>query len=130
VGNTQVASTEAIVITCIDRRVPGPIRRFLEKIGLAEGTWALQTIPGASLNLEDILSSIDLAVNLGARQILVFDHQDCAAYKQISREVECEHAKSLWDAQHLLEKFPEVEVRTFFMTPREGKEWDFEETYA
>lgn len=117
------------VIKCVDPRVQKSIRQFLEREGLPEGTWAPLTIPGASLNLKTVLSSIDLVVeHLGAKQILVFDHKDCLAFKREHREFDCEHTKCLHEARELLEdRYPDVTVRTFFMFPKKGKKWGIEE---
>lgn len=125
-----MASTKAVVVACFDRRVQKPIRQFLEKENLPEGTWAPQNPPGASLNIETVLSNIDLAVNkLEVKQILLFDHQDCLAYKLINQDLDCEHLKCLWDAQQLLEaKYPNVKIRTFLMVFQNDEEWDIQET--
>ena len=121
--------TEAIVVTCVDSRIKGPIRRFLKKIGWPEGSWALQTIPGASLNINDVLKHIDMMINhLGAKQILVIDHQHCKAYELAHQKLDCDHYKCLWDARELLEaKYPDVIIRTFLMVSQSGERWKIRE---
>ena len=125
-----MATTKVIAVTCVDTRVLGTVIRFLKKIGFPEGSWALQTIPGASLNIDDVLSGIDLVVNqLGAKQILVFDHQQCRAYELANQDLDCDHDKCLWDARKLLEeKYPNVTIRTFLIVSQKGGRWSIKET--
>lgn len=73
----------------------------------------LITVPGASLGLENITSSILTSLQLHDPSIIyIFDHEDCGAYgKNNSKKA---HTDNLKGAQRiLLEDNPNKQVRIF-----------------
>ena len=71
---------ETLVISCIDLRFITKIRDLLVKNRL-KGSYNLITIPGASLRLDSIASSILAPLQLhNPNQVYIFDHEDCGAY--------------------------------------------------
>jgi carbonic anhydrase len=91
---------EVLVVSCIDFRFITKVRDFLISLNLTD-KYDLITIPGASLNINNIAASINTSIKLhNPTQIHVFDHEDCGAYgEDNSRE---NHTENLRKAKKIL----------------------------
>lgn len=83
---------EALLLTCIDYRLPGKIARYMEARGLAEN-YDHVILAGASLGVTNTVypqwgqtfrEHLDLAVKLhGIRRVIILDHRECGSYRVI-----------------------------------------------
>ena len=103
---------KAAVITCIDFRFVTKIASFLDGKSL-NSNYDLITVPGASLNLDKIMETIETSIKLHEPDaIYVFDHEDCGAYgENNSRE---NHTANLAKAKKILSaRYPQKEIKTY-----------------
>ncbi len=72
----------------------------------------LITIPGASLNVENITQGVEASIKLhNPKEIYIFDHEDCGAYGSDNSTER--HSHNLKQAKKLLEdKYPRVGIKT------------------
>jgi carbonic anhydrase len=119
VNQTQVAV--AAVVACIDPRIQKLLNQFRKKHGLNECNSTPHHIPGPSLNIEDELSRLDIAVNkLGATVIHVLDHASpqCKGFVHVfGDDYDPEHHKEHLKLARVLltARFTEVEIHTYLM---------------
>src|SRR5438874_12382645 len=88
----QPRRAEALLLTCFDYRLPALITGFIAERGLG-GKYDHVAMAGAALGVTadrfpawDVAfrQHIELAIQLhGIRRLMVMDHRDCAAYRQI-----------------------------------------------
>jgi carbonic anhydrase len=72
---------QLVVIACVDVRFVDAVVDWLRAQGL-RGQYDLRTHEGASLSVEDWLSSAVLLARLhNVRSIWIVDHEDCGAYR-------------------------------------------------
>lgn len=113
---------EAIVVACIDFR----FQRFLDNWlanRLGHGNYDRVGIAGGVKNLDVGMSQIELAIDLHhIRRVVLINHEDCGAYgDEGTRE---RHEADLKAArQHILRKYPHVEVETYFAKLDGAFEW-------
>jgi carbonic anhydrase len=124
----QPHRAEALLLTCIDHRLPELITRYMAERGLT-GRYDYLAMAGAALGVTadrfpawDVAfrQHIELALQLhGIRRLMVMDHRDCAAYRQIHGEealasAEKEraiHASTLGLLRERIKvRFPQLEV--------------------
>ena len=109
---SQPHKCKSLVISCIDFRFVTKIRDYLVRKGLKDN-YDLITVPGASLGLKNIASSILVSLQLhDPSEIYIFDHEDCGAYvKSNSKKA---HMQNLKDARRIiLEGSPNKQVKIF-----------------
>lgn len=123
---------EALLLSCIDYRLPGKIARYMEGRGLA-ANYDHVIVAGASLGATNTLypqwgqtfrDHLDLAVKLhGIRRVIILDHRECGSYRVIfgtnlSGDAETtQHARELRRlAQAIHASHPALEVETLLMS--------------
>ena len=123
---------EALLLSCIDYRLPGKIARYMESRGLA-ANYDHVILAGASLGVTNALyphwgqtfrEHLDLAIKLhGIRRVIVLDHRECGSYRVIfgtdlAGEAEkTQHARELHRlARSIREAYPAVDVETLLMS--------------
>jgi carbonic anhydrase len=89
---TAQPSAEALLLTCMDFRLPDAVHRYMAGRGLS-GAYDHIILAGASLGAlthrypawsVTFRNHLALAVELhGIRRVLLLDHRDCAAYRHI-----------------------------------------------
>lgn len=123
---------EALLLSCIDYRLPGKIARYMEGRGLA-ANYDHVILAGASLGATNTLypqwgltfrDHLDLAVKLhGIRRVIILDHRECGSYRVIfgtnlSGDAEtAQHAHELRRlALAIHASHPGLEVETLLMS--------------
>ena len=112
---------EGLIISCIDFRFVTIIRDYLVENNL-KNNYDFITVPGASLNINDVKDAIATSFNLHQpNKVYIFDHADCGAYGSDNSEER--HKKNLGIAKQTTKGInSSVEVKTFFVAQREIKE--------
>lgn len=115
------AKAQALVAGCIDLRFQEVIHNWLTKNKLS-GKHDRVSIAGCVKNRELLMNQIRISTELhSAREIYLFNHQDCGAYKDrgftnknMEREV---HENDLRNTKAAIKaEFPKLKVRIFFIT--------------
>ncbi|HEY3918331.1 MAG TPA: carbonic anhydrase [Stellaceae bacterium] len=123
---------EALLLTCIDYRLPGKIARYMEARGLA-ANYDHVILAGASLGATNSLyphwgetfrEHLDLAVKLHAiRRVILLDHRECGSYRVIfgtnlaGAEEKAQHARELHRlAREIRAAYPDLAVETLLMS--------------
>jgi carbonic anhydrase len=129
---TGTGQAEALLLSCIDYRLPGKIARYMEARGLA-ANYDHVILAGASLGVTNALyphwgesfrDHLDLAIKLhGIRRVIVLDHRECGSYRVIfgtnlSGDAEkAQHARELHRlARTIRATYPAIEVETLLMS--------------
>ena len=91
---TSRSTCDLLVLSCIDFRMPGHTKAYLDSIGHT-GNYDLHTLPGASLGAccdqyphwqQTFTDIIGLAQNLHSiKKVLIIDHADCGAFHNLVR---------------------------------------------
>lgn len=107
---------KAAVVACFDPRIQGLLDRYRRDYGLNGGNSTPHHPPGGSLNIQEELVRLDLAVKLGANEIHLLDHRDptCYAYKlHYGDDYDTDlHERNMRQARELLNRrYPGVNVR-------------------
>lgn len=122
---------EALLLSCIDYRLPGKIARYMEGRGLA-ANYDHVILAGASLGATNTLypqwgltfrDHLDLAVKLhGIRRVIILDHRECGSYRVIFNtnlsgdEEKTQHARELHRlARDIRGTYPQLDVETLLM---------------
>lgn len=130
----RAASTEALLLSCMDFRLMDDIERYMSGRGLRD-KYDHIVLAGASLGVlterfpawnKTFWEHLDIAIKLhDIRTVIVLDHRDCGAYKVL---VGPEHAKdpaTEADAHttqlrrlraQIGEKYPQLKVETLLMS--------------
>ncbi len=105
---------DAIVITCIDFRFQEYINNWLNK-NFKPKTYDRGAFAGAAKSLDTILTQIELAYRLHhVKKAIIINHEDCGAYGK--EETVDHHIRDLRQVKkHILEKFPNLEVETYYL---------------
>ena len=123
---------EALLLSCIDYRLPGKIARYMEGRGLA-ANYDHVILAGASLGATNALyphwgqafrDHLDLAIKLhGVRRVILLDHRECGSYRVIfgtnlaGDEEKAQHARELYRlAREIRADYPAIEVETLLMS--------------
>lgn len=129
---TGTGQAEALLLSCIDYRLPGKIARYMEGRGLA-ANYDHVILAGASLGATNTLypqwgqtfrDHLDLAIKLhGIRRVIILDHRECGSYRVIfgtnlaGDEEKAQHARELHGlARHIRAIYPSLEVETLLMS--------------
>ena len=124
-------SSKAAVIACLDPRIQERVRRLRLELGLPEGTYTPHHPPGGSLNITSEERRLDLAIlELGAKFIVVIDHEDCLAYKRwcgsgkYNRQAHLDnlHRAKVWLETH----YPNREIQLYLLNKVTDEEWQVE----
>ena len=112
---------EGLIISCIDFRFVTRTRDYLVKNNL-KNNYDLITVPGASLNVKDVETSIATSFKLHQpKKVYIFDHEDCGAYGTDNSIKH--HKKNLVEARKTVSKIDSnAEVKTFILTHTEVQE--------
>jgi len=122
---------EALLLSCIDYRLPGKIARYMERRGLA-ANYDHVILAGASLGVtnsvfphwgQSFRDHLDLAIKLhGIRRVIILDHRECGSYRVIfgtnlaGDEEKAQHARELHRlAREIGETYPQLAVETLLM---------------
>jgi hypothetical protein len=122
---------DALLLSCIDYRLPGKIARYMEGRGLA-ANYDHVILAGASLGATNTVyphwgqsfrDHLDLAIKLhGVRRVIILDHRECGSYRVIfgtnlsGDEEKAQHARELHRlARAIGETYPEIKVETLLM---------------
>jgi carbonic anhydrase len=128
---TGTGQAEALLLSCIDYRLPGKIARYMEGRGLA-ANYDHVIFAGASLGVTNTVfpqwgqsfrDHLDLAIKLhGIRRVIILDHRECGSYRVIfgtnlsGDEEKAQHARELHRlAREIHEAYPSLEVETLLM---------------
>ena len=128
---TGTGQAEALLLSCIDYRLPGKIARYMEGRGLA-ANYDHMILAGASLGATNSLyphwshtfwEHLDLAAKLhGIRRVILLDHRECGSYRVIfatnlsGDEEKAQHARELHRlAREISATYPSLEVETLLM---------------
>lgn len=123
---------EALLLSCIDYRLPGKIARFMEGRGLA-ANYDHVILAGASLGAttsvypqwgQTFRDHLDLAIKLHSiRRVIILDHRECGSYRVIfgtnlaGDEEKAQHARELHRlARAIRGAYPALEVETLLMS--------------
>ncbi len=107
-------SCEVAVVTCIDFRLQEYIDNWIkQKFGTKNHdriAWA-----GGVKSLDLILGQVEISYKLHhIKEAVLINHEDCGAYGEESTPEK--HAEDLKNAKaKILEKFPNVEVETYYL---------------
>lgn len=105
---------KALVVHCIDFRFVEYIRNWtLEHIGV--GDFDVLASPGASKNIETLLTTLDIAVNRHQiTELYLIHHEDCLAYGADAKyEIHC---RDLNKAKAIVaEKYPNLQTRMYYL---------------
>ena len=112
---------EGLIISCIDFRFVTRTRDYLVRNNLKDN-YDLITVPGASLNIKDVETSIASSFKLHQpEKVYIFDHEDCGTYGS-DNSIE-RHKKNLESAKKAISKLDSnAEVKTFIVTHTEFEE--------
>jgi carbonic anhydrase len=128
---TGTGQAEALLLSCIDYRLPGKIARYMEGRGLA-ANYDHVILAGASLGVTNSLypqwgqsfwDHLDLAIKLhGIRRVIILDHRECGSYRVIfgtnlSGDAEMtQHTHELHRlAREIGGTYPHLDVETLLM---------------
>jgi len=121
------------ILHCIDFRLGPSIKAWLEKEGLL-GDCDIISVAGAAKNMDVPVAQLELSHKLHETSVIILmNHTDCGAYGGRaafeSNEDETEtHFQAMKEAKELLmEKFPDIQVRTVLARIAENGEISFEE---
>jgi hypothetical protein len=123
---------EALLLSCIDYRLPGKIARYMEGRGLA-ANYDHIILAGASLGATNTLyphwgqafrDHLDLAIKLHSiRRVIILDHRECGSYRVIfgtnlaGDEEKAQHARELHRlAREIRGTYPALAVETLLMS--------------
>lgn len=123
---------EALLLTCIDYRLPGKIAHYMEARGLA-ANYDHVILAGASLGVTNSVyphwsqtfrEHLDLAVKLHSiRRVILLDHRECGSYRVIfgtnlaGEEEKAQHARELLRlAREIRAAYPDLAVETLLMS--------------
>jgi len=128
------ATTEALLLTCMDFRLMDEIERYMSARGLRD-KYDHIVLAGASLGAvtdkypawsKTFWEHLGLAIEQNSiRRVIVIDHRDCGAYKLILGEEHLKDAKTEKQAHaaelrklkdQIREKYPEIEVEMRLMS--------------
>src|SRR5438270_9978409 len=121
---------DAVVLTCFDQRIRTAVNKFLQKRGIlrpdmvviAGGAKTLAS-PRNDFERDFILEQVRMSILLHkTAQVFLMSHSDCATYGGLAafggdREREATHHKAELNraSQLIKDRFPDVEVRCFFV---------------
>ena len=128
---TGTGQAEALLLSCIDYRLPGKIARYMERRGLA-ANYDHIILAGASLGATNSLyphwarsfwDHLDLAIKLhGIGRVIILDHRECGSYRVIfgtnlsDDDEKTQHAKELHRlAREIRGTYPQLAVETLLM---------------
>lgn len=128
---TGTGQAEALLLSCIDYRLPGKIARYMEGRGL-DANYDHVILAGASLGVTNTVfphwgqsfrDHLDLAIKLhGIRRVIILDHRECGSYRVIfgtnlaGDEEKAQHAGELHRlARELRDTYPSLEVEKLLM---------------
>jgi carbonic anhydrase len=128
---TGTGQAEALLLSCIDYRLPGKIARYMEGRGLA-ANYDHVVLAGASLGATNSVyphwgrtfwDHLDLAIRLHAiRRVIILDHRECGSYRVIfgtnlsGEEEKAQHARELHRlAREIAAAYPSLEIETLLM---------------
>lgn len=128
---TGTGQADALLLSCIDYRLPGKIARYMEGRGLASN-YDHVILAGASLGATNSLyphwarsfwDHLDLAIKLHAiRRVIILDHRECGSYRVIFNtnlsgdEEKTQHARELHRlAREIRGTYPQLDVETLLM---------------
>ncbi|MBU1000663.1 hypothetical protein KKE78_04690 [Patescibacteria group bacterium] len=105
---------DSVIITCIDFRFQPYIDEWLDKQFKA-GSYDRISWAGGIKNLDDVMEQIGISHRLHCiKNAFLINHENCGAYGQA--ETAEKHAQDLKNAAEEIEnKFPEVEVKTYYL---------------
>src|SRR3989344_83529 len=111
---SEAYECKILVISCIDFRFVTKLRDYLVDQDL-KGSYDLITVPGASLNIGEVLETIGLSFKLhNPKEVYIFDHEDCGAYGT-SDSLET-HKENLRRAKEIINKEFGAKVKNFVAT--------------
>jgi hypothetical protein len=122
---------DALLLSCIDYRLPGKIARYMEGRGLA-ANYDHVILAGASLGATNTVyphwgksfwDHLDLAIKLHSiRRVIILDHRECGSYRVIfgtnlsGDEEKAQHARELHRlAREIQAAYPQISVETLLM---------------
>ncbi len=122
---------EALLLSCIDYRLPGKIARYMEGRGLA-ANYDHVILAGASLGATNAVyphwgqsfwDHLDLAIRLhNIKRVIILDHRECGSYRVIfgtnlsGDEEKAQHAIELHRlARDIHAAHPAIAVETLLM---------------
>ena len=128
---TGTGKADALLLTCIDYRLPGKIARYMEGRGLV-ANYDHMILAGASLGATNSLyphwgqsfwDHLDLAVRLhDINRVIILDHRECGSYRVIfgtnlsGDEEKAQHTRELHRlAGAIRAAHPEITVETLLM---------------
>ena len=123
---------DALLLSCIDYRLPGKIARYMEGRGLA-ANYDHIILAGASLGVTNAIYAhwgqtfrdhLDLAIRLhGVRRLIVLDHRECGSYRVIfgtnlsGDDEKAQHATELHRlAREIHTTHPQLALETLLMS--------------
>ncbi|HLI21672.1 MAG TPA: carbonic anhydrase [Stellaceae bacterium] len=129
---TGTGQADAVLLSCIDYRLPGKIARYMKGRGLA-ANYDHVILAGASLGATTTLypqweqtfrDHLDLAIKLHAiRRVIILDHRECGSCRVIfgtnlaGDEEKAQHARELHRlAREIHATHPALEVETLLMS--------------
>jgi carbonic anhydrase len=122
---------DALLLSCIDYRLPGKIARYMEGRGL-DANYDHVILAGASLGVTNAVfphwgksfrDHLDLAIKLhGIRRVIILDHRECGSYRVIfgtnlsGDDEKAQHAIELRRlAREIRDNYPSLEVEKLLM---------------
>jgi carbonic anhydrase len=122
---------DALLLSCIDYRLPGKIARYMEGRGL-DANYDHVILAGASLGATNTVyphwgqsfwDHLDLAIKLHSiRRVIILDHRECGSYRVIfgtnlsGDEEKAQHARELRRlAREIQAAYPQISVETLLM---------------
>jgi carbonic anhydrase len=129
---------DALLLSCIDYRLPGKIARYMEGRGLA-ANYDHVVLAGAALGAttsrfphwgQTFREHLELAIELHAiRRVILLDHRECGSYRVIfgtnlaGDEEKAQHARELHRlADAIRAAYPALEIETLLMSLDGGVE--------
>lgn len=128
---TGTGQADALLLSCIDYRLPGKIARYMEGRGL-DANYDHVILAGASLGVTNTVfphwgqsfrDHLDLAIKLhNIRRVIILDHRECGSYRVIfgtnlsGDDEKAQHARELHRlAREILDAYPSLEVEKLLM---------------
>jgi carbonic anhydrase len=128
---TGTGQAEALLLSCIDYRLPGKIARYMEGRGL-DANYDHMILAGASLGVTNTVfphwgqsfrDHLDLAIKLhNIKRVIILDHRECGSYRVIfgtnlsGDEEKAQHARELHRlARDIHDAYPSLEVEKLLM---------------
>lgn len=122
---------KCFIISCMDFRLIDDLVRAMNNLGY-NNNYDQFILAGASLGLtqekfphwgQTAMDHMEVGLNLHHfREIIIFDHMDCGAYKKFHPEISCRedeenfHHENLQKAHDMLaKKFPNMKFKAFLM---------------